>query len=176
MYLLGLILTLVFISCQWPAQAAEVEMTEVKKLAELSVEDILQGTPIQRIAHSEYRKRIQESKKPVVVIFYTNHDRKSQNLATLIRYLSLDLHHKISFFAFKVSEKDPPGDELISRLKQTYDLERIPVTLFYETKGEKPGEAQNYLKGPIIKEYRTPSLLMWETYYKVVSQYMEASS
>ena len=51
-----------------PLKAAEVDMAEVRRLAQQPVETIFAGAPIGRISDATYSKTVNESKKPVVVV------------------------------------------------------------------------------------------------------------
>lgn len=153
--------------------AAEVDISEVKRLIKRPVEAILQGAPIVQINDTNYWKCIQQSSKPVVVIFYINQEKSSRNLASLIRYLAIDFHEKIAFCAFEVSERGPVHKEVAKRLENAYSLDKTPGTFFYDNdKGEMELERENY-EVPIIKEYRTPSMLFWKTYYQAIVKYIE---
>ena len=146
-------------------------MSDVRRLASLSVDEIIKGTPITKISDSDYLRKIQSSDKPALVIFYINREERSRNLATLIRYLALELCEQINFFAYKVSEEIPVNQEAISRLKKDFNLERTPGTLFFNSRsGAKKGAYR--LRKPIIIDYRTPSLFLWRRYYKVVAHYI----
>lgn len=146
-------------------------MSDVKRLALLSVDDIIRGTPITKITDSDYIRRIQNSEKPALVIFYTNREKRSRNLATLIRYLALDLYGKINFFAYKVSEEMPVSQEISSRLKKDYNLEKTPGTLFFNSRSDdKRGGYQ--IHKPLIIDYRTPTLFLWRRYYEIVAHYI----
>ncbi len=151
--------------------ASEINMSDVRRLASLPVDEIIQGTPIIKISDSDYSRKIQDSDKPALVIFYTNRGKSSQNLATLVRYLSLDLCGKINFFAYKVSEEIPVSQEVSLKLRQDYNLERTPGTLFFNLRpDDKKGVHQ--IHKPIIIDYRTPSLFLWKRYYDVVAHYI----
>lgn len=155
--------------------ASEINMSDVRRLALLSVDEIIQGTPITKISDSDYLKKIQNSDKPALVIFYTNRGESSRNLATLIRYLALDLCRKINFFAYKVSEEIPVSQEVNLKLKQKYNLERTPGTIFFNTRPDDK-KGVYHIHKPIFIDYRTPSLFLWKRYYDIVALYINRFS
>ncbi len=156
--------------------AAEVDMSEVKRLTKLPVENILQGSPVVQITDPDHLKWILENNKPLLVIFYVNLEENSRNLATLIRYLAFDLHEKITFCAFKVSERSPIGKELAVKLQKSYSLDKTPATFFYNNNSSGKVNLRRENNGePTIKEYRTPSMFFWKKYYKDLVQYIKNS-
>lgn len=146
-------------------------MSDVRRLALLSVDEIIRGTPIAKISASDYVKKIQNSDKPTLVIFYANRGKRSRNLATLIRYLALDLYGKINFFAYKVSEEIPVRQEVCLRLKQEYNLEKTPGTILFNPKPDNK-KGVYHINDPIFIDYRTPSLFLWKRYYGIIAHYI----
>lgn len=155
--------------------AAEVDMSEVKRLTKLPVENILQGSPVVQVTDPDHLKWILENNKPLVVVFYVNLEKNSRNLATLIRYLAFDLHEKITFYSFKVSERGPIGKELAVKLQEAYSLDKTPATFFYNNGSGKMNLRHENNGEPTIKEYRTPSMFFWKKYYEAVVQYIKNS-
>jgi hypothetical protein len=148
-------------------------MAEVRRLAENPVKTILQGTPVLRVNDATYQSLVFKSTRPVVVIFYVNQDQDSRNLATLMRYLSLDFRQKITFCIYEVAEKKPIPSDLLSRLLKTYGLDKVPGTFFYDNDKGKIEIEREYYEVPSIKEYRTPKMLFWKTYYEKITKYIE---
>jgi hypothetical protein len=156
-----------------PSAAAEVSMAEVRRLAETPVKTILQGTPVLEVNDATYQSLVLKSTRPVIVVFYVNQDQDSRNLATLMRYLSLDFQQKITFCIYEVAEKKPIPSELLSRLRKTYGLDKVPGTFFYDNdKGKIEIEHRDY-GVPSIKEYRAPKMVLWKTYYEKITKYIE---
>src|SRR5262249_43716418 len=85
------------------ADEPAVDMTEVRRLAREPVEAILSRTPFGRVSDTDFPTMVNESPRPVVVLFYANQDEKSRNLATLARYLALEFGQLISFYGYQVS-------------------------------------------------------------------------
>ena len=84
------ILCLAFAAGVGPSFADEIKMAEVEALAKLPVREIFEGAPVEELSGETYWKTVRGSKKPVVVMFYSNEDKDSQNLATLVRYIASD--------------------------------------------------------------------------------------
>jgi hypothetical protein len=158
-----------------PSKAAEANMTEVRRLAGQPVKTILKGTPVIRISDVDYQDLVFKSTRPVVVLFYIDQDQDSRNLATLIRYLSIDFQKQITFCIYEVAEKKPISNDLSARLQKTYSLDKVPGTFFYDNdKGKIELERENY-EIPTLKEYRTPKMLFWKAYYTTITKYIEES-
>ena len=67
----------------------DINMNDVRKLAKLSVDEILENSPIDTFSIENYWSNVHGRNKPLIVFFYSNFDGPSQRLATLIRYLAL---------------------------------------------------------------------------------------
>ena len=154
------------------ALAAEVDMKEVKRLAREPVGTIIEGSPVQIISDGDYWKMVNGSKHPAVVFFYVNDDQKSRNLATLIRYLAFDFEYKVSFFAYEVTDHKPIPKDVTKRLLDTYSLDQVPGSFFYDNDTGKMVLEQEDYQVPVLKEYRTPSQFFWKTWYKTVTKYI----
>ena len=170
-FLLGSFL-LTSLSYVVPSTAAEVNMAEVRRLAENPVRAILTETPVVRVNDANYQSLVFKSPRPVVVIFYVDQDQDSRNLATLMRYLSLDFQKKITFCIYEVTEKKPIPNDLLARLQKTYSLDKVPGTFFYDNDKGKIELEREYYETPSIKEYRTPKMLFWKTYYETITKYI----
>ena len=156
-----------------PLRAAEVDMAEVRRLAQQSVETIFAGAPIARISDATYAKTVNGSKKPVVVVFYANQDQQSRHLATLVRYLALEFGEIVAFYGYAASEGATVDQNALASLQKKYGLKRLPATLFYDNdKGKMELERSDY-SVPTVAEYRTPSPLFWNTYYQATRKYIK---
>ena len=80
------------------AHAVVIDMAEVRRLAQQPVPAILRDTPFADITDTDYQRKIADSPRPVIIVFYADRDEKSRHLATLARYLALDFAGKISFY------------------------------------------------------------------------------
>ena len=86
------ILLVILLGISRLADAAEnIDMSKVRALAALSVKEILRDSPVQELDLANYWKTVRGSPRPVVVMFYSNVDPESQRLATLIRYVAIDI-------------------------------------------------------------------------------------
>lgn len=154
------------------AAAPDVDMADVRRLAREPVETIFAGTPVTPVADTDYGKSVQGSPKPVVVVFYANRDKRSRNLATLVRYLASEFGDVVGFYAYRVSAGTTPDRETLARIDQRYGVKRVPASLFYDNdRGPIELEKADY-SVPLLTEYRTPSLLFWRTYHQAVRDYI----
>jgi len=145
--------------------ATEIDMSEVKALAKLSVNSILKNSPVKEINQNAYWDIVMKSPKPVVVMFYSNEDKHSQNLSTLVRYVTIDYSDKILFCSFMVAKRGQPDSSTESKMKQQYSLDKTPGILFYDNDTGKMILEHEQYGAPRFKEYRTPSMLLWKLYY-----------
>jgi hypothetical protein len=147
-------------------------MTEVRRLAGEPVRTILRGTAFGDIGDADYRQKVEESSRPVIVIFYADRDGKSRNLATLGRYLAQDFSDKIAFYGYRASDTAGVDRAVLERLSKSYGVKQIPATLFYDNdRGSIELERTQY-DAPTLTEYRTPSLLFFNTYYNTIHKYI----
>lgn len=155
------------------ALTAEVNMAEVRALAARPVREILEATPFREIDDTRYWEAVRESKRPVVVMFYSNQDRDSQNLATLLRYVAVDYSDKITFYHFMVVPKGKPDRPTLTRMEKAYSLDKVPGTFFYDNDtGAMVLEKEDYTL-PTFKEYRTPGMFLWNVYYSKIREYID---
>ena len=112
-------------------------------------------------------------KQPLVVFFYANRHKPSQRLATLVRYISPHYDSKLAFARVKVSESGIPDTALATQLNQQYSLDSTPGILFYDNVNDSMVlEDEDYIDAD-CKEFRTPKMLLWKTYYKAVRKELD---
>jgi hypothetical protein len=153
--------------------ADEIDMSRVRALAELPVQQILSDSPVQELSRASYWKTIRESRKPVVVLFYSNVDGESQRLATLVRYVATKYAGRFSAYGVMVVENGKPTKSVAAELEKQYSLDKTPGILFYDNdRGRQVLEAEQYIAAN-FKEFRTPSLLFWKVYYNAVCTFID---
>lgn len=170
-YCSAIIILLIF--C-FQVQANEnINMNEVRELAKLSVDKILKNSPVDTFAMEDYWRNVHGRNKLLVVFFYSNFDGPSQRLATLIKYIAPHYHNKLSFGRVKVLEKGKPDKMTANRLASTYSLDNTPGILFYDNVGtDMVLEDEDYIDAD-FKEFRTPRMLLWKTYYTAVRKELD---
>jgi hypothetical protein len=152
--------------------AAEIDMAEVRRLAQQPVGAILRGTSFGDITDADYPTKVNGSPRPVIVVFYADRDEKSRNLATLARYLARDFGSQITFYGYRASEGTSVDRPTLDRLRQRYGVRQIPATLFYDNdRGTIELERADY-DVPTLVEYRTPSMFFFRTYYNASHKYV----
>ena len=161
-------LIIFFVFCFRVNANEDINMNEVRKLAKLSVDKILENSPIDAFSLENYWSNVHGRNKPLVVFFYSIFDGPSQRLASLIRHLALRYNSKLSFGRVKVIEKGKPDKMVANRLTSTYRFDKTPGILFYDNVGtDMVLEDEDYID-PDFKEFRTPRILLWKTYYSAV--------
>ncbi len=152
---------------------AQNNMEKVKSLAKAPVDEILKGVPVYPIEHGNYWKVIHKRNRPVIIFFYINKNPGSQRLATLIHFVAEPYKERIDFFRFKTQEQDNPNRELRNDLQKRYGLDDIPGILFYDNVNNKMVlEKEDYIDAD-FKEFRTPEMFLWETYYNAVKKELD---
>ena len=107
------------------------------------------------------------------VFFYSNIDGPSQRLATLIRYIAPLYNNKLSFGRVKVVEEGKPEKIRAKQLASMCSLDHTPGILFYDNVGtEMVLEDEDYVDAD-FKEFRTPKMFLWKTYYKAVRKELD---
>lgn len=151
----------------------EIDMADVRRLARMSVEEIIPAPPVERFTLDSYWRSVKGRNKPLVVFFYSNHDDQSQRVATLLRYIAPDYSSQMSFAMVKVVETGQPDKPLAGHLTNEYSLDKTPGILFYDNVGDKMVlEEEDYVDAD-FKEFRTPSMLLWKTYYNAVRKELD---
>jgi len=156
------------------AHAAEdVDMATVRALAAEPVKDILRDSPVHELARASYWKTVHGAKTPVVVLFYSNLDGESQRLATLVRYVAAKYAGRFATYGVMVVDRGKPTKPIAADYEKVYSLEKTPGILFYDNdRGRQVLEGEEYIAAS-FKEFRTPSLLFWKTYYDAVCSYID---
>ena len=153
--------------------AEEIDMSKVRALAALPVKDIFRDSPVHEVPRAEYWKTIHENRRPVVVMFYSNTDPESQRLATLIRYVAVRYANRFSTYGVMVVESGKPPKPTAVDFEKSYSLDKTPGVLFYDNDhGKMELEGEEYIEAN-FKEFRTPSLFLWKTYYNGVCSYID---
>jgi len=154
-------------------QTQDIGMQEVRNLAKLPVDKILEGVPISPIDIDHYLKTIHKRNRPVIVFFYINKNSGSQRVATLIHFLVGPYKDRIDWYRFKVQGQGKPGRNLRSDLQKRYSLDDIPGILFYDNvNDEMVLEDEDYIDAD-FKEFRTPRMFFWKTYYSTVRKELD---
>ncbi len=169
--LIALAIVAVLISTYTSAE--DINMSEVRKLAKLSVDDILDGVPVTPIKIDTYWKTIRERKRPKVVFFYSNNDGPSQRVATLVRFIAMEYSDRLAFRRVKVVEAGKPDARMRKDLEARCSLDKTPGILFYDNVGDKMVlEDEDYVDAD-FKDFSTPKMLLWKTYYSVVRKELD---
>jgi len=148
-------------------------MAKVRRLSKLSVEKILENSPVLDISLENYWSNVRGRKKPLVVFFYSNNDKSSKRVATLIKYIPPDYTKNIAFARVKVVENGKPDKATATKLASNFGLDKTPGILFYNNTGhEMVLEDEDYVN-PDFKEFRTPKMLLWKTYYSAVRKELD---
>ena len=153
--------------------AVEIKMSEVRELSKLPVKDIFINSAVTEIDQASYWNTVMQSPKPVVVMFYSNQEKHSQNLATLLRYVAIDYSDKILFCSFMVVAKGKPNQSTMIKMERTFSLDKTPGVLYYDNDTGKMILEHEHYEVPKLKEYRTPSMVLWKLYYSKVKQIIE---
>ncbi len=168
-----LVIALVVVINLADSLARDINMSEVKKLVKLSVDEILEDAPVLPLSMDRYWEAIRGRKNPKVVFFYSNNDAPSQRVATLIRYVSQDYSDHLTFRMVKVVETGKPETKLKKDLVSRFSLDRTPGILFYDNVGDKMVlEDEDYVEAD-FKEFRTPKMFFWKTYYSAVRKELD---
>lgn len=150
-----------------------IDMAEVRRLSKLSVEKILENSPVADISLENYWSTVQGRKKPLAVFFYSNNDEYSQRVATLIKYISTDYTNNIVFTRVKVTENGKPDRATATKLASNFGLDKTPGILFYDNTGSEMAPEDEDCVKPDLKEFRTPKMLLWKTYYSAVRRELD---
>ena len=170
-YVVSIVVLGVLISAD--TSAKDIDMAEVRKLANLPVDEILDGALVPEIEINKYWKTVRWRKRPKVVFFYSNNDAPSQRVATLIRFVAMEYSDRLAFRRVKVVEAGKPDAKLRKDLEARYSLDKTPGILFYDNVGDKMVlEDEDYVDAD-FKEFRTPRMLLWKTYYSAVRKELD---
>jgi len=146
----------------------DINMNEVRELAKLPVDSILENLSIDTFAIDNYWINVHGRDKPLVVFFYSNFHNPSQRLATLIRYVAPHYSDKLCFGRVKVQEQGKPDETTANMLASRYSLDKTPGILFYDNVGTEMVLEDDDDIDADFKEFRTPRMILWKTYYTAV--------
>ena len=157
-------ITFILVAAAWAA-GEKVDMSVVKTLAQRPVDEILTNPPVSKVDIEKYWQEVRSRNRPMIVFFYANNDASSQRLATLVLYVAREYSSRVDFRCVKVSENGPPSKDYAKRLVTRFSLDSTPGILFYDN--SKTGlvlEQEAYIEAD-YKEFRTPQMFLWKTYY-----------
>ncbi len=171
---LKILLTLSLMLSAPALASSKIKMKDVKALAKEPVNRILEQAPIEKFSIDSYWKSVNGRNKPLVVFFYSNRHSPSQRVATLIRYIAPDYADKMAFARVQVADKGSPGKKQAEQLNKSFSLDSTPGILFYDNVNSTMVlEDEDYIDAD-FKEFRTPSMLLWRTYYSAVRKELDA--
>jgi len=148
-------------------------MAKVRALAALPVHEILRESPVRELPRASYWKTLRASRRPVVVMFYSDVDPESQRLATLIRSVAIKYEAKFSVYGVMVAEDGKPSKATAADFQKGYSLDKTPGVLFYDNdRGKMELEGEQYIDAN-FKDFRSPSMLLWKVYYDAVCRYID---
>lgn len=75
---------------------------------------------------------------------------------------------RISFRMVKVVEEGKPDPKLEKDLQARFSLDKTPGILFYDHVGDEMVLKDEDYIDPDFKEFRTPRMFLWKTYYSAV--------
>jgi hypothetical protein len=85
----------------------------------------------------------------------------------------MDYSDRMSFRCVKVVETGKPGAKLRKDYEARFSLDKKPGILFYDNVGDKMVlEDEDYVDAD-FKEFRTPKMLLWKTYYSAVRKELD---
>lgn len=156
------------------AQKKKVNMNEVREIVKMPVNEALKDTPVKVIEPGEYWKALRRKyDKPLIAFFYSDKDPESQRVASLLKYVALDYDGRIYFIRVETSNEGKPDKRIAEEFRKKFDLEKTPGILFYDNvRGKLVLEDEDYVDAD-FKEFRTPSLTFWQTYYSVVRKELD---
>jgi hypothetical protein len=167
---------MIFILLTFPLQMQarhDIDIKHVRLLATQTVNQILQNSAIEKISIAQYWDKVKGRNKPLSVFFYSNSDGESQRLATLIKYVVPLYQGKLSFIRVQVTDKGKPDKNIASELLSRFSLDKTPGILFYDNVGENMVlEDEEYIDAD-HKEYRSPRMFFWRTYYSGVRRELD---
>jgi thioredoxin-related protein len=109
----------------------------------------------------------------MIVFFYSNEDTESQRVATLVKYVALEYSKRIDFRRVEAAPKGKPDARQARELEGRFSLDATPGILFYDNHDEKMIlEKEGYVHAD-YKEFRTPLMLLWNTYYAAVRKELD---
>jgi hypothetical protein len=168
-----LTITAAVFSAVGPTAAEAVELSEVRRLARSPVNTILQDAPVPKIETDHYWQVVHRRDRPMIVFFYSNEDPESQRVATLVKYVALEYSTRIDFRCVQAALKEKPDTKLAKALENRFSLDATPGILFYDNHGEKMVLEKEGYVSPDFKEFRTPLMLLWNTYYAAVRKELD---
>jgi len=167
------VIFIVLFFCFQAQAAKDVNMTEVRALAKLPVDSILEDSHVDIYTIENYWSNVRGRNTPVVVFFYSNYDGGSQRIATLIKYLLPDYGDRVTFGIMKIKEKGKPSKDKAEKLESLYSLDKTPGILFYDNVGtDMVLEDEDYIDAD-FKEFRSPRMFLWKKYYSAIRKELD---
>jgi hypothetical protein len=155
------------------ADEEKIDMSVIRALAQRPVDEILEKSPVASMEIRDYWNEVRSRGRSMIVFFYSNMHGPSQRVATLLLYVAKEYSDRIAFRRVKVAEKGVPNKQEAGRLAAQFSLDHTPGILFYHNEGNALVlEKEEYVEAD-FKEFRTPSMLLWKTYYSAVKKELD---
>jgi hypothetical protein len=153
------------------ASNTAINMPDVNRIMELPVGSILRDAPVSRLNEVEALENVRKTRRPAVLLVYESSDPRSREIATLIRYLSLEFHKQVDFYAFELPRDAEKIGSPSLKAKKILGLEKVPATLFYG-KG-RYSDSKRDTESPTLTEYRSPGRTFWKACYGAAARFLK---
>ena len=132
-------------------EKAPISETEFERLMKYdTVDDILKEYGIGSVDDSSYQRKVYDSGKHVMVVFYNNRSQGSKGLSVLAGELSEQFGSQFEVLGYKMSESsDQTPVDVFNHVRKTYSFRTTPAILFYQNKGTNV-ERNESIEGGIV--------------------------
>ncbi len=140
------------------AEAEEPEKSPISEaefnrlMAYDTVDDILTEYRIGSVDDSTYKRKVYDSDKHVMVLFYNNTGKGSKGLSVLAGLLSKEFDSQFEVFRYKMSEQQETPDNVLRQVYIKYGIDKTPIILLYKN-SEIPNVNERVVGNILTYEY-----------------------
>ena len=131
-------------------EKAPISEAEFERLMKYdTVDDILKEYGIGSVDDASYKRKVYDSDKHVMVVFYDNCGSGAKGLGVLFALLSQQFGSKFNFLGYKMSEEcEHTPKKVFDHVTEAYGLKDTPSILLYDNKNSS--KAKDKVNGCII--------------------------
>ena len=117
-------------------EKAPISEAEFERLMKYdTVDDILKEYGIGSVDDDSYQRKVYDSDKHVMVLFYINKGIGSKGLAVLTGLLEREFSEQFNVLGYKITNNAKPNHQEFNHVTRTYNFEHTPAVLFYKSDG-----------------------------------------
>ncbi|MBT4540188.1 hypothetical protein HOC35_01625 [Candidatus Woesearchaeota archaeon] len=129
------------------SEKAPISETEFERLVGYdTVDQVLDEYGIGSVDDSSYQRKVYDSDKHVMVVFYNNRALGSKGLSVLAGLFSQEFGSNFDNYAYKLSESDSTPNDLTIKMFKEHGIKKTPAIVIYKN-SDLPDVTERVISG-----------------------------